>query len=82
MHVAPQPGPLFDFIVEHGRLTATEAYASLNMGAGYAVYVPQDQVEDVVAAAARNGLEAWDAGRVEEGPRQVVIEPCGVTYVG
>ncbi len=26
------------------------------------------------------GIDAWVAGQVEDGPKQVVIEPLGVTY--
>jgi phosphoribosylformylglycinamidine cyclo-ligase len=57
-----------------------EAYGTLNMGAGFALYVAADQAERVVAISKGLGIEAWVAGRVEEGPKQVVIEPLGVTY--
>jgi len=35
-----------------------------------------------VAIAQRLGLEALIAGRVEEGPRQVILEPVGVRFAG
>jgi len=34
----------------------------------------------VVEIAKVLGIDAWVAGRVEDGPKQVVIEPLSVTY--
>jgi phosphoribosylformylglycinamidine cyclo-ligase len=55
-------------------------YGNYNMGAGYAVYVPAEQAARVVEVAAQSGLQAWVAGRVEAGPKQVVIEPLNITF--
>ena len=52
------------------------------MGAGYAVYCPAGVGREVVGVAAGLGLEAFVAGRVEEGPRQVMLEPIGVRFAG
>jgi phosphoribosylformylglycinamidine cyclo-ligase len=52
------------------------------MGAGFAVFVEAAQAAQVVAIAARVGLRAWDAGRVEAGARQVVIEPLDLVFGG
>ena len=38
--------------------------------------------EAIVELAARPGPAALLAGRVEEGPRQVVLEPLGVRFAG
>jgi phosphoribosylformylglycinamidine cyclo-ligase len=57
-----------------------EAYGTLNMGAGFALYVQADQAQRVVEIAKGLGIDAMVAGRVEDGPKQVVIEPLGVTY--
>jgi hypothetical protein len=32
--------------------------------------------------AGRHGIDAWVAGRVEEGPRSVHIAPLGIDYEG
>jgi len=50
------------------------------MGAGFALYVAADQAERVVEIAQGLGIAALVAGRVEEGPKQVVIEPLNVVY--
>jgi hypothetical protein len=38
--------------------------------------------EATVRTARSAGVEAWVAGRVEAGPKRVIIEPIGVTYAG
>jgi len=78
----PPVTPLFRFMTAWAGLSAEESYGNLNMGAGFAVYVPERDAEAVVAVAARHGLAAWVAGRVEDGPREVVVEPVGATFVG
>lgn len=70
------------FIAEQSELSATEAYSTLNMGAGLACYVASGLGERVVKVADRLGLRAVVAGRVEDGERAVVIEPVGVEFPG
>jgi phosphoribosylformylglycinamidine cyclo-ligase len=59
-----------------------EMFANYNMGAGYAIYTPQSKVKEIVAVAADQGLIAWQAGDVEAGPKQVIIEPKGLVFSG
>jgi phosphoribosylformylglycinamidine cyclo-ligase len=61
-------------------LSAAQAYGTFNMGAGFALYCRAGQGERVVATAAQAGHEAWVAGTVETGERQVILEPVGVTF--
>ncbi len=70
------------FMVEQAGLGAAEAYKTFNMGSGFAVYCAAGAGERVVAAAVELGLAATLAGRVEKGPRRVVLEPVGVAYEG
>ncbi len=44
-------------------------------GPGFALHVAADQAERVAAISKSLGIDAWVAGRVEDGPEQVVIEP-------
>jgi phosphoribosylformylglycinamidine cyclo-ligase len=82
LHTTPPPSPLFRFLMERASIEAAEAYATFNMGAGFAVYVPAADAPRVVEIARSHGLAAWNAGRVEPGPREVVIEPLGIRYAG
>jgi phosphoribosylformylglycinamidine cyclo-ligase len=50
------------------------------MGAGFAVYCAPGASDVVTRLASELGLEANLAGRVEEGPRRVVLEPVDVVF--
>jgi phosphoribosylformylglycinamidine cyclo-ligase len=52
------------------------------MGAGYAVYLPKKEALKAQKIAEKMGLKSWVAGRVEDGPRQVIIKPLGITFAG
>ena len=73
---------VLSFLAEQAGLDAHAAYSTFNMGAGFAVYCAAGSGEAVAAAAGEAGLAALVAGRVEEGPRRVVLDPVGVTYEG
>lgn len=79
-HTVPPVPPVLDFIVTQAKLPVAEAYTSLNMGAGFAVFVAAEDAGKVVEAAAGQGIRAWAAGAVEEGPKRVVIEPLGIEF--
>jgi phosphoribosylformylglycinamidine cyclo-ligase len=68
------------FLVAEAGLDAHAAYSTFNMGAGYALYCAEGTGEDAARLARELGLQALLAGRVEEGPRRVVLEPIGVTF--
>ena len=81
----PRPAPaLFEFMIEAGPVERREAYASFNMGVGFAVYVSPPNVAPALAAAKATGYDAWLAGRVKkEGARKAVIVPSlGLTFEG
>ncbi|HEY5152412.1 MAG TPA: AIR synthase-related protein [Candidatus Saccharimonadales bacterium] len=78
----PPVAEIFNFIAEQAGNDETEMYGNYNMGAGYAVYVPAGQAQQVVDIAAGLNLKAWAAGNVEAGPKQVVIEPKDITFAG
>jgi phosphoribosylformylglycinamidine cyclo-ligase len=52
------------------------------MGAGLALYCAPGAAQAIVAAARELKLDALLAGRVEEGPRQVILTPVGVRFDG
>jgi phosphoribosylformylglycinamidine cyclo-ligase len=78
----PPVDELFMFIAQQSKNDDEEMYSNFNMGAGYAVFVPEKDAKKAVAAIKKSGLTSWVAGRVEKGPRQVIIEPKGITYSG
>jgi phosphoribosylformylglycinamidine cyclo-ligase len=76
------PPPVFRFIQQHGPVSDAEAYATFNMGVGFAVYVAPGEADAALKLAREAGYEAWRAGSVrKEGARKAVqIEPLGITY--
>lgn len=75
----PPVPQVLKFIVEETKETPEEAYGNLNMGAGFALFVRSADAEKAVSCAEASGLQAWVSGVVEDGPRQVVIEPLDLT---
>ncbi len=78
----PPVPPVLAFLAAQAELDAAAAHSTLNMGAGFAVYCRPEGGARVVATAQELGLGALLAGTVEEGPRQVILEPVGVTFAG
>jgi phosphoribosylformylglycinamidine cyclo-ligase len=80
--IARLPGvpEVLAFLAERAGLDAHAAYSTFNMGSGYALYCPGGGGQELVALAAELGLDALLAGGVEEGPRQVILEPVGVRF--
>jgi phosphoribosylformylglycinamidine cyclo-ligase len=76
----PSVPPVLSFIQREAKLDNTEAYGTLNMGAGFALFVEANDAEKTAHIAHTCGIEAWVAGTVEAGPKQAIIEPIGVTY--
>ncbi|MDB5183790.1 MAG: Phosphoribosylformylglycinamidine cyclo-ligase [Candidatus Saccharibacteria bacterium] len=72
--------PLFSFMQSEMNVDNAEMYGNYNMGAGWAVYVPQTSVNGVISVAKEHGFTAWHAGNVEDGPKQVIIEPLKLAF--
>ena len=71
----PEPQPVFKFIQEHSRNDDREMYGNFNMGAGFAVFVPQAYVNHVQKIGKQHSFNILNAGLVKEGLRQVIIKP-------
>jgi phosphoribosylformylglycinamidine cyclo-ligase len=82
VHTVPPVPPVLGFIQQQAGQDAEEAYGTLNMGAGFALFVHADDAEQAVALARDCGVPAWVAGRVEEGPKELLIEPLGLRFAG
>ena len=73
---------VLDFIRVEAGIDEREAYGTLNMGAGFALFVSAADAVRCVQVAADCGVPAWHAGTVERGDRQVVIEPLSLVFSG
>jgi phosphoribosylformylglycinamidine cyclo-ligase len=79
--IPPVPRVL-SFIADHAGHDAREAYSTFNMGAGFALFVAAGDAQRTADVARAQGIEAWVAGTVEAGPKQLVIEPLALTFAG
>jgi phosphoribosylformylglycinamidine cyclo-ligase len=72
---------VLSFIAEQAGHDAREAYSTFNMGAGFALFVAAADAAHTVEVARREGVQAWDAGRVEAGAaKQLMIEPLALRF--
>ncbi len=77
--IPPVP-PVLRFMQQQAQQSDFEAYGTLNMGAGFALFVAADDADKAVAVARAQGIDALVAGQVEAGPKQLIIEPLDVRY--
>lgn len=80
IHTVPEVPAVLKFIQHHAQQDDLEAYSTLNMGAGFALFVPADQAERTVAVAQAQGVRAWVAGHIEAGPKRLLIDPLGLEF--
>ncbi len=79
----PEPQPIFEFIQQQSGNDDSEMYGNFNMGVGFAVYLPQVDVEKAIEIARDNhSIKALNAGVVQEGPRRVIIQPKNLVFSG
>jgi phosphoribosylformylglycinamidine cyclo-ligase len=76
----PEVPAVLKFIQRHAKQDDREAYSTLNMGAGFAVFVAPGDAERTVATARAHGIDALVAGTVEAGAKQLLIEPLGLRF--
>ena len=82
IHSVPPVPPVLRFIQEQAGHDDREAYGTLNMGAGFALFVAPQDAGRAAAIARAQGVEALVAGSVEAGPKQLLVEPLGVRFGG
>jgi phosphoribosylformylglycinamidine cyclo-ligase len=80
IHTVPPVTPVLKFIQEQAKQDDREAYSTLNMGAGFAIFVKAEDAERTVEIARAQGIAAWHAGTVEAGPKRLLIEPLGIEF--
>src|SRR5437879_13862201 len=74
------PQAVFLFIQKHANLSDYEIYETLNMGQDYVIFLPKRDLFKALAIIKKNKFEGLDAGYVQKGPRQVIIQPKNITY--
>jgi phosphoribosylformylglycinamidine cyclo-ligase len=79
--IGPVP-PIFRFIQQAAEMSDTEMYATFNMGAGFAAFVPEAEAHRCLLIARQAGYDAWVAGHVEKSgsTRAVEILPLDIRF--
>ncbi len=80
IHSVPPVPTVLSFIQQLAQQDDHEAYGTFNMGAGFALFVAAADAERTVATANQLGFQAWHAGTVEEGAKELLVEPLGLRY--
>jgi len=80
IHSVPDVTPVLKFIQQHANQDDREAYGTLNMGAGFALFVKAEDAQRTVAVAEALGVQALVAGRIEPGAKRLIIEPLGIEF--
>lgn len=73
----PEVDELFEFIQENSGMTDEEMYGTFNMGAGFAIILPETESERAAEIITNSGFKAIIAGKVESGEKQVIIKREG-----
>jgi phosphoribosylformylglycinamidine cyclo-ligase len=81
-HTLPPVPEVLQFLQQQTGSDDRAAYGNLNMGAGYALFVAAGDAARTVQIARDAGVQAWAAGVVEAGHKQVVLEPLGLGFGG
>lgn len=68
------------YLADALQMGPSEAYSTLNMGAGYVVIVTPEDVDETLEVARATGHDALVAGEVVDGPRSLVIPSLEVEY--
>lgn len=78
----PKAQTIFQKIQQRTNMSNVEMYGDYNMGAGFALFVPQKSVAKILTLANKMKVKALDAGYTKRGPRQVFIKPLNIEFKG
>jgi phosphoribosylformylglycinamidine cyclo-ligase len=80
IHTLPAVPPVLKFIQQQANQDNREAYSTLNMGAGFALFLPAKDAQRSIEVAKACGVNAVVAGQVEAGPKRLLIEPLALEF--
>ncbi|MFS8085518.1 MAG: AIR synthase-related protein, partial [Acidobacteriota bacterium] len=66
--------PVFQLMQRLGNIEDAEMFRAFNMGVGMVVVCAQTDVAEITSQVRARGFDCFEIGRVNEGPRSVVIK--------
>lgn len=76
----PPAQPIFDLIKKYSGSNDRDMYDTYNMGAGFAVFAPAEQVKTIQKIAKKLGIASYDAGSVKKGAKKLIINPLNLEF--
>ncbi len=76
----PRKLKIFRFLQEKGEISDYEAYQTWNMGVGFVIFAPEDQERKIAKICQKHKVSFYQLGRVENGPKKVIIKPLNIVY--
>ncbi len=80
IEILPEVDELFKFIQENSGMSDEDMYGTFNMGAGFAIILPETESEKAAEIITDAGFKAILAGHVEQGEKQVIVKPLNITF--
>lgn len=79
----PKPQPIFELIQEYGGIADEEMYRVFNMGVGFCVVLPREEIDDACQIADKHKVESFVMGYATKDPlERVVLKPVGLERTG
>ncbi|MDI6806329.1 MAG: AIR synthase-related protein [Candidatus Aenigmarchaeota archaeon] len=74
----PEPPLIFQQLIDYGKhygfdVSNRENYHVWNMGVGYIIIAPSVSGNHIAMITKKHGIETYELGKVEKGPRQVIM---------
>ncbi len=69
----PETPPIFELIRKHGPVSAAEMYQVYNMGIGFCIVLPADEVDSAVRIAEKHGKGCYEIGSTFKDPAKTVV---------
>jgi phosphoribosylformylglycinamidine cyclo-ligase len=66
-----QPGPVFDFLQEHGNIETAEMRRTFNCGVGMVAVVSAADADRAIELLTQSGETAWRIGQIVPGSQEV-----------
>lgn len=80
IRVIPPIPTVFSVIQKATGLTDEKMYSTFNMGAGFAIFVAEKDTAQVITISRKHDIQAYAAGVVETGEKQIIIEPKNIVF--
>jgi len=76
----PEVPEVLQYLTDQLGMAPSEAYSTLNMGAGYVAIVSPEDVDETLRVARETGHDPLVAGEVADGERALAISSLGIEY--